>query len=356
MKICLIGNDYKQQFPLLGYGGIESTAEHLALGLYKHFQKEVKFCAIVPKILEGDKSQYKFNIVETDFVESSISRQPARIFAQQARQLIQSADIKPDVIWSQSHWSAQVLHDLNIPIICTNQDSGPWEDGKFFPKENVKYRMISQYLYDLVFRDAKDGNYIDQVKQNSFVQTTGMADEEYDFCGEKEDYILWVASFDWGTETESWHNKGLDKFLELAKLREDKNFVSYGSGHPEVEKKLKKYDKNLKNFQYGGQLKRGEEHKKAFKKAKLFAFLSQIEEAFGRTGLEAITKGTPVLGSTKGAIPELYGAAGVCTDDMKTMSETLDKVFDYQSIYDYSRKFHIKEEIEHLLRVSESML
>ncbi len=351
LKVCLVGNDYKQQFPLIGYGGIENTVEQLAFGLHKHFKDTVNFCAIVPKILQGDKSQYGFPVIETEYIESSVSGVMPNVFTQQVRHMLANADTKPDVIWSQSHWSAIGLHDLGIPIICTNQDSGPWEDGKFFPKHNVKYRMISQFIYDLVFKDANTNDYINQVKQNSFVQHTGMSDEGYELCVDKEDYILWVAGLNWG-----WQAKGLDIFISLAQMRGDKNFVVYGAGNPDMEQKLREAGKILKNFEYRGVLNRGREHTEAFKKAKLFAFLSQTNEAFGRTGLEAITKGTPVLGTMNGALPELYAPAGVCTNDINKMSATLDKQFDYHQVYEYSQKFHVRNEIENLIKVSREMM
>ena len=144
--------------------------------------------------------------------------------------------------------------------------------------------------------------------------------------------------------------------MQLAQLRSDQQFVAYGTGSPQIEEQLKTISKQLNNFEYMGTLIRGEEHKNAFKKAKLFTFLTQISEAFGRTGLEAITKGTPILGSTKGAVPELYEPIGVCTDDLNVMIETLDKKFNYQDIYNYSQKFHIKNEIEFLLNKSKKIL
>jgi hypothetical protein len=55
MKICVVGADYKQQFPFLEYGGIEAAFENLCIGLDRYFKNDVKFCTIVPKILEKSK-------------------------------------------------------------------------------------------------------------------------------------------------------------------------------------------------------------------------------------------------------------------------------------------------------------
>jgi hypothetical protein len=51
MKICITGNDWKQQFPLIKYGRIESAVEHLCQGI-KDNHSDIQFDVIVPKIIE----------------------------------------------------------------------------------------------------------------------------------------------------------------------------------------------------------------------------------------------------------------------------------------------------------------
>jgi hypothetical protein len=65
---------------------------------------------------------------------------------------------------------------------------------------------------DLVFKDADINEHINKIKTQSCWFHTGMADEEFDFCSEKEDYNLWVAGLNWG-----YTDKGLDLFVEMAK-------------------------------------------------------------------------------------------------------------------------------------------
>jgi glycosyltransferase involved in cell wall biosynthesis len=351
MKICIVGNDYKQQFPVLDYGGIEIAFENLCKGVSKHFKDDIKFCAFVPKILENKDTSLDLKIIETNYIESFKSGVPPAYFISEVRNIIKSANLKPDVIWSYSNWSAIGLADLNIPIICTIMDSGGWEDNKFPYKENIFYRFASKFIFDLVFKDADKFEHINNIKKQSFWLHTGVSDDEYDLETNKEDYILWVAGLNWGFE-----NKGLNIFLELAKKRPDQNFVAYGTGNLSLEQQLRNISKEIKNFNYLGPLKRGDQHKTVFKKAKLFTFLTQIPEAFGRTGLEAITKGTPVLGSTKGAVPELYAPTGLCTDNIDEMVSYLDIKHDYNSVYNYAQKFHVKTEIEFLVEKSKKII
>jgi glycosyltransferase involved in cell wall biosynthesis len=351
MKVCIVGNDYKQQFPLLDYGGIEVAFENLCKGVHKHYKDKIKFCAFVPKILENKDTTLDFKVIETNYIESSKSGVMPIHFVTEVKEIIKCSNLKPDVIWSYSNWSAIGLQDLNIPIICTIMDSGGWEENKFFYKKNIFYRFASKFIFDLVFKDAGKFEHINKIKEQSFWLHTGLSDDEYDLESNKEDYILWVAGLNWGFE-----NKGLNIFLELAKRRPDQNFVAYGTGNPELEQQLYNLTKEVKNFNYLGTLKRGEQHQTAFKKAKLFTFLTQIPEAFGRTGLEAISKGTPVLGSTKGAVPELYAPAGLCTDNIDDMVNYLDVKHDYNKIYNYAEKFHIKSEIKSLVEKSKVLI
>jgi glycosyltransferase involved in cell wall biosynthesis len=354
MKICIVGNEYKQQFPLLGYGGIESCVENLVIGLDKYFKDKIKFCVFVPKILDKKETKYNFNVIETNYIESGKSHVPAEYFALEVANLIKQGNIRPDVIWCQSAW-AHHLADLGIPVICTIHDSGGWVNNKFYYKPNLHYRFISKYQYDLVFENADTDDYINKIKTNSFWCYTGVSDEEYEFDTAKENYNLWVGGLNWG-----FKSKGLELFVKMAKHRPDQQFIAYGAGicneEPDLNERIKKLSEEIKNFDFMGPLKRGEYHRKIFKKAKLFVFQTQITEAFGRTGLEAITKGTPVLCSTKGAAPELYSPISVCTDDFNEMVACLDTQYDYNEIYKYSQKFHIKNEINFLIKKSEEIV
>ena len=101
-----------------------------------------------------------------------------------------------------------------------------------------------------------------------------MCDDEYSYEKNKQDYILWVAGLNWKLA-----DKGLDIFIKMAQIRSDKTFIAYGTGDPQLEEFLRKLSRQMNNFQYMGPLERGETHKKVFKQAKMFAFLTQITEA-----------------------------------------------------------------------------
>ena len=357
LRVCVLGSCNLQHFPIIDYGGIESCVEHLCTGLSTHFKDEVEFSVIVPKIFEKREitARYNFNIVEANYVGCSQSNVHPINFALEARQMIYNAPIKAHVISSQGDWSAKGLHDLGIPIIATIHDSGPWVDGKYIFKENVYYRFVSKFLYDFVFQDAENNQAIKDVKSKSFWCHSGLDDYEYDFEPNKEDYILWVAGLNWGLES-----KGLDTFIELARRLPDEKFVAYGTGNDEIANYLVNVSKELPNFDFRGKLNRDHTHREAFKKAKLFAMLSRIPEAFGRTGLEALSKGTPVIGSNYGSVPEQVNHPGIgfCSDNIDEIVNAIKfNNFNNEQCFKFTHEnYHVKNEIQGMLKFTDSIL
>lgn len=356
LKVCVIGNEYTQQFPVLGYGGIESCVQNLCVGLNKKFKDKIEFCVFVPKILEKRDTNFNFNIIEVDFIENSKSGLHRLLFAEKVAKIIRESKQKPDIIWSQSPWSVNYISDLGIPMIVSIHDSMGWEsfkdDMRLINKENVHYRFLSNFHFNNILKDYSINPEVNNVKSKSFWCYTGMNDEEYSFEAKKEDYILWVAGFNfYGLQ-----GKGLDIFLKLATMMPGQNFKAYGSGDTSVENYLLEFQKTVKNFEYKGPLKRGEEHKKVFSKSKLFTLLSQWPETFARTGLEAITKGTPVLTTTKGSNPEVYASIATCTDNIEEMIQAINNKYLYENIFDYSKKFHVDYEIDTLYNKSLAIL
>lgn len=356
LKVLVVGSCNLQHFPIVDYGGIESCVEHLCTGIDNHFKDVIDFSVIVPKITQKHEitDQYKFRIIETNCMGCSYANIGPEQFIGEVKNIIKSSPVKPDVIWAQGHWSAQHLHDLNIPIISTINDSGPWVEGKFFYKENVYYRFVSKFLYEYVLEAATHRDDIAAVKSQSFWCHTGLDDYEFDYELNKEDYILWVGGLHWG-----WSGKGLDRFVELARRIPEQKFVTYGTGNDQIEFELKQVCTTLPNLEFRGKLNRDHTHKQAFKKAKMFAMFSTIPEAFGRTGLEALSKGTPVLGSTAGSVPEQVNHSGVgfCSDNIEDLVNAIKQNnLNPKSSFDYAKKhYHIKNEINSLLEFTKKI-
>lgn len=357
LRVCVIGSCNYQQFPNVGYGGIESCIEHLCTGLKNYYSDEIDFCVIVPKILEQREltKTYGIKIIETEYIPMDISNVWPTDFAHKAMQIIKASNLKPDIIWSVGHWSAQVLSELNIPVVTTMHDAGPWVDNKFIYNHNIHYRFISKFIFDYTFVNANTVPFIDSIKSRSTWFHTGFDDREYIFEENKQDYILWVAGLGWGYEA-----KGLDTFIELAKRLPNEKFVAYGSGDDNLASKLFELSETIENFEFRGPLYRGEPHINAFKNAKLFVMPTKSTEAFARTTIESITKGTPVIGSTMGSVPEQINSPviGFCSDNIEELESAIKNLkFDYKKCFEYAKKhYHITKEINSLLDLSSKIL
>lgn len=342
MRIALIGGRDFQQFPIISYGGIETCVENLAWGLHKA-QKD--FVCIVPK--RQVVQDYPFEVIESKVPPLPGPEANVWPFANSLPDIVKA--VKPDVIWSQCFWSAETLKGLGIPIICTFHDFVPDIQRKnawFTHRENTWYRFISRFQFDQWVKGVPG-----RLRDRSFHLHTGLTDEEYQFgpVHERGDHCLWVAGLNWG-----WHIKGLDLFIELAKRHPHKAFIAYGTGNRDIEERLKEFNRTLGNFEFRGALKRGEAHRIAFARARLFLMPTQMPEPLGRTVIESMSKGTPVLGSTNGALPELIrnGVSGYTARTLEEYERYLDAAYDYAACFKYARRFHISNEINIMIERS----
>ena len=143
MRIALIGSRDVQQFPTIAYGGIEACVENLAWGLHSRQQD---FVCVVPQ--REVVQDYPFEIVESPIPPLSGPEANVWPFARSLPDIVKK--LKPDVIWSQSFWSAETLQVLDIPIICTFHDFIPSLEKKqqwLTFRKNTWYRFISKFQY-----------------------------------------------------------------------------------------------------------------------------------------------------------------------------------------------------------------
>lgn len=106
----------------------------------------------------------------------------------------------------------------------------------------------------------------------------------------KKDYILYFGRF--STE------KGIGTLIHVASEFPNVNFIFAGTGP--LESKIAGVE-NIKNVGF----QKGEALEKLIREAKFSIVPSEWYEPFGLTIVEALAKGTPVLGANIGGIPEL---------------------------------------------------
>lgn len=340
IKIALVGNELYQQFPLISYGGIESSVESTAWGLH---EAGVEFSCIVPRRISGVPNAYPFEVIETSFVPAIISKRKPESFMEEVVPIIRS--LKPDIVWTQSNWSVLPLLPLGLPIIATFQDSCLKVPGWMIDDPRAHYRFVSKFQFNNWVKE-------DWEHARSFQVYTGFTENEFEMGEHDGGYYLWVAGLNWG-----FRRKGLDTFIRLALRNPDQFFVAYGTGNRALEVLLKLAGKYLANFEFRGVLPRGPQHAEAFKKAKAFIMPTRIPETLGRTVIESLSKGTPVIGTANGALPEIIAPeCGVATNDSEQFNAALRLTFDANRCLEYSRKFHVKHEVRQLLDISVSIL
>ena len=134
------------------------------------------------------------------------------------------------------------------------------------------------------------------------------------------------------------------EFLQLARWNSDWTFLIYG---PEGNIPLKLVQKaggippNVKQL---GELKRGKDHNLAFGNASKFFMFVKCEEAFGRVVAEATSKGTPVLASNWGSLPEIIlghdgkgKGVGSVSATLQQLNASYGKDYNYDRVYQYAK-------------------
>jgi glycosyltransferase involved in cell wall biosynthesis len=345
LEVVLVGNELYQQLPTTGYGGIETSVDNLAQALHA---MGIPFFAIVPG--RREKYELPFTVLETEVAPNGKQGQ-VETYVEQVREILRAELAKPAarrtppsttttttasssstastaaaaaapqtaaphrgdttrrfVIWGQSMWSQAFSEFAAAEIVSHHDGGGPkrwwkWNEGR----ANVRHRFLSQdQMAQWVDPSDKDAYAVNAPV--SRVIPHGLPLDAYKLCVDKG-YFLWVAGLDWG-----WEEKGIDIFIEMAKARPQYKFVAYGAARERKDLVVRLYEvmKEVPNFEFRGELKRGGMHLQAFCEATAFVMPTHesIGESFGMTVIESLSKGVPVIASTNGAVPEILAVEG----------------------------------------------
>ena len=157
----------------------------------------------------------------------------------------------------------------------------------------------------------------------------GIDTDFYTPNGEKEDYLLWIARFH--------PDKGLDIALDLAEILGFK-FKVAGSllfkDHQYYGKQYLKRIKTIPNVEYVPLPSDSTHHivkRELYRKAKAFLYPVQYSECFGMVVMEALSCGTPVITTDRGAMPELVedGKTGFICKSKLDFTNAINKIDEY---------------------------
>lgn len=336
MKIVLISSGYDYEFPHPACGGSEGCTERLAIGLNKSNYNFNVICAKRKEI-----KSYPFSVIETDALPEKY-----HIGSNYQSEAIDLAiSLNPDLIITQSfHWK---LNTAKCPVFVNVHGGGDGVLGETGQRENnVHFKFISKTQMERCIKNRPElGN-------NSFLCYTSLLNEDFAF-EQKGEYFLWCASLFWGFQA-----KGLDLFIELSSIYPEYNFFAYGMGDGKIEKYLREeVEPNFINFKFKGFLDRYQDHGKVFSKAIAFCQFSRLQESFGRTTIEAMSKGVPIIHFDSGATPELVQDNGIFIKEKQQMVTAVKAVqqIDRKRVFEYSKKFHVDKEIETLVNYYNSI-
>lgn len=143
--------------------------------------------------------------------------------------------------------------------------------------------------------------------------------------------------------------KGVDIFLEIAKKMPNRRFLAVGN--TDRVRELKR----LKNVKY---IKHEKDMRKVYAKTRILLIPSIMQEAFSRTGIEAMINGIPVIASNVGGSPELLDKAGIVIKDYFNSDKWVKAIkrLDNKKYYDklsrravkHVNKFHYMKQVKAL--------
>ena len=342
MRIAIVNNDYFSVFPQRGNGGIEAAVETWAKCLHKHGHD---FFVITPK--RHTPIETPFEVIDTKSLPCC-EKSPSN-YINDVSDILAGENF--DIVWANSSWSVNFAKNRgshDAPVIINIHDGVEHgAKGIISLNPHVYYRFLTKNHYDRCV--SKDWE-----AEKSFFCYYGFWDDEYDYCKDKENYALWVASLFYGFEA-----KGLDLFINLAIQNPSCRYFAYGVGPSNITEYVQQLSDKIPNFYWKGELKRGQEHKEVFKKANVFYQLSRLPESFGRTIVESQSKGTPVIGlhhkdaSTREVIGDSLGTYPN-VEKYNNYQFIFEK--DYKHAFDYAQKFKAENEMNTLLEKSKLIL
>jgi len=121
---------------------------------------------------------------------------------------------------------------------------------------------------------------------------------------EREQYLVANRERKYITMVRGHHVKGADFFIDLAKRLPNHSFAIAGVCEPSVNQKMGQTP-NITHFPQRRDMR------EVYSQTSIYLAPVVWAEPFGRTLVEAMINGIPVVGSNRGAVPEVLGEAGV---------------------------------------------
>jgi hypothetical protein len=232
-----------------------------------------------------------------------------------------------------------------------------WEK-EYFDYGNKWFTLIHGYSLHQLPELAKDNPRViavskfaaNSINVPNFVHTC-VDPSMFAYKDKKQDYFLWMAGLDWG------EGKGLFTTITLAKILRIKLKIAGAGKNQNIINEVKRLCDD--KIEFVGPVN-GKEKAELLANAKAYILLTQLPDACPATISEALISGTPIIGSTMGALPELVNKdVGILCDgssDFAKAVATIGKIKP-KDCYDYAMEnFHYVKAAKKFLQIYESVL
>ena len=309
MKICIISEPWK--LPAKHYGGTERIISLLCEGLIERGY-EVNLMA--------GKGTY-YNVKKLIYYKNQSTNYIDRFFRRvdfSFKSVLASYDC--DVIHTFKFWPSYhtFVNKLNKPIIYSNQGLSKEDDFSTIKKNNPK----NGYLW--VTTKSQLSNLRHEEKRGIFIIPMALDTNTIKpIKNPKRNYLAYLGRLN--------HDKGIDLAVKIA-LETGEKLKIAGEVRP-LEKDAKQlFDEKVKpylgkNIEFVGKI--NDQQKSSFLgNAKALLMPNRWDEPFGLVMAEALSTGTPIIGTNRGSIPEIItdGKDGFLCNNLEEMIKATKKL------------------------------
>jgi glycosyltransferase involved in cell wall biosynthesis len=214
-----------------------------------------------------------------------------------------------DVVHDHSGFTAVAMaHRLSVPVVHTLHAPFNDETHPFYERHGRKVRLVAISRYQL--QHAPRGVRVADVVPNP------IRVEDWPFCEDKEDYLLWMGRMD--------RAKGAHLAIAAARAA-GVRLILAGPVQPGQEEYFRSEIEphvDGSHVEFLGEVG-GARRKELFARAKAFVMPIRWAEPFGMVMVEALACGTPVIAFAEGAASEIVidGENGFLVADELAMAE-----------------------------------
>jgi glycosyltransferase involved in cell wall biosynthesis len=293
--------------PAPAYGGIEEVVRLLCDGLVARDHEVTLFAP------PGSRSAADVDSPLSEAYPDEI--QSARVEADHVSRAFAAIESDGfDVVHDHTGFVALAMADrIGTPIVHTLH--GPFDDAAsaFYREHGRKAQLVALSAYQ---RDAAPPEAGTPV-----VVPNPLAVDEWPFCAEKEDFVLWIGRMS--------PDKGPHRAIDAAR-RGGARLVLAGPVQPGQERFFaEEVEPHLGDdgIEYIGEAD-AERKRELYRCARGLLMPIRWPEPFGLVMVEAMACGTPVIAYPEGSAPELVreGETGFVVDDEAAMAEAIGRL------------------------------